>query len=432
MPTSPTAVTTTTTCSCSNIRISSHTDDNGKRVVDEKHIQVPPVALDLADTLVCLNCGDTLSTDGLGPETEQTEQKEQKEPSKQKEKETTSQCFGGIAVGPPPTNQTPTNQTPTNQNIRVGDKHARRLALRQTFAAFKDALLSDAEERILRAQAECAWLCDRIQAAGGECETASTWASVSSSTASTASNQVIAKEPLASSSSAPGSLLSQHLSSGRIGATSPPSAILASAAYTPGIVSSGSNSASRENISSSGSVSRKVHFKELTSATNNDPTTQQSTKDSSNVPPNKKLHDLKTGFGGSGGKSMPSPAAPNNAKVVFGKTEDMFSLDEGSGIDTDDDGADKYLTDEIEEEEDEEEEDTSPIHNVSLLSSSLPVNIIKDPRTNIAYERKPKPAAADSEFIAPHEIAAKSYQAQSGISGSVVGKMSASYKKSGI
>ncbi|KAI8611209.1 hypothetical protein BC830DRAFT_1084219 [Chytriomyces sp. MP71] len=58
-----------------------------------------------------------------------------------------------------------------NTHLTIADKHARRIGLRAHFENWKQALLRDTERRILEAQAQCAWLCDRIQEAEGVCET---------------------------------------------------------------------------------------------------------------------------------------------------------------------------------------------------------------------------------------------------------------------
>ncbi|KAJ3351772.1 hypothetical protein HDU83_008674 [Entophlyctis luteolus] len=337
------------------------------------------------------------------------------------------------------------------------DRHERKMQLRQHFEAFREDVLRAAEARIKDAQAECAWLCDRITAAAGVCETSyssSAAADITSRDALTAKSplkqrppspvlaqslpaataavaipvqSIINKEPFVATSPSVGSLLSRHLAS-------PPTAPLIQVAgvTVPAVIVADPSTTAIHQSPSATNLNRKVHFKDsqaltMTTGTNLHPSTSA-----------EMLHkqggfssDLNKSQGGR--RAMPSPMPLNGEKVVFAKVkneEDIFSLDDAASGSTE-----RYLGDDEDDDEYEEddgngeEEDIPP---VSMLSSSLPISIVQDPLKDGTYERKPK--KIDEEFVAPHEIVAKSYQAAATMSGSVVGRPlpSASYKKSSV
>ncbi|KAJ3097883.1 hypothetical protein HK100_005231 [Physocladia obscura] len=365
--------------------------------------------------------------------------------------------------------------------LSANEKHGRKIDVRRAFDVFREAVMRDAEATVRLAQAECAWLCDRIAALPSAPSSPTTQLATQQTTTTKQSQQhttvdplvsPINKEPFALSSSSPvaaSSLLSRHLgaaSSSVVAQVGPPilehlppattTTISAAAPEPPRIFSASSSSVN---------LSRKVHFKE-------EPTTGTSTISVTAATPvalsSFPLNEPKNGTGlsveGTASSADPassssvsptksrrpvptSPAPTNGQKIVFAKQrdtdsgEDVFSIDDAASSST----IERYLGDDEDDEDDDEddaddERDDKP--PISLLSSSIPIAIARDPRggDSAAYERKPKKKNTNEtkkEFIAPHEIVAKSYQTQAEMGGSVVGRpfpstSSASVKKSSV
>ncbi|KAJ3074267.1 hypothetical protein HDU98_011621 [Podochytrium sp. JEL0797] len=458
-------------CPCGNILI--ETKASGESVVLARtEIKLPCMSLVHSSSLFCLNCDTGVYTTPEAPFIAPSSRLVGPFAPSIK----TSECFSGLVVksadNPP-------------LHFQIEDSHQRRLLLRKIYADFKQKIQWETDQRIKTAQAECAWLCDRIQEAEGVCESADLSGNQPKQTPAVTipakqPQSIILKEPVTASSPhhATGSLLTRHLSAGKLASPTDPVSSQEIAALSPAPLSARSAStpsapavqaldaafdalqpamvplASTTATTSTGasSSSRKVHFKESTpiaspttttaapAASASTPSISTATDATTSAPPeieNKALIEVQKQGGFSGkpaARSMPSPAAPGGAKIVFSKgtAENVFELeDEGESTGQEDEGHGKYL-DETEEEDADDEggedgdgDDTSSLNVV--LGSSLPVNIFKDARLAEAagYERKPsalKPGEVE-EFVAPHEIVARSFQQSAGMSGSVSGKV---------
>ncbi|KAJ3257938.1 hypothetical protein HDU77_002472 [Chytriomyces hyalinus] len=526
-------------CPCGNVRVRVLNEDGD---IEEDSLTVKFSALCLTlpsankSDIVCINCASRVVADGRVaggvPVTGHTHH----------QRDAVSECFGiRVAASPSPDSDQEARVRPEDVHVAMPDIHPRKHALRIFFEDWKQNLLKETEERILEAQAQCAFLCDRIQEVGGACESSkdthcehcdpelpptpnaahplklvSATAAIAPLISPTAITQpsipvvgspsnaipipqssVIFKEPIPSASAASptvGSLLSRRISlaasAGSLNSTAPVNppllkqTIIPPEALLKGNLTSGSlpskNAAMAGAVSgltgpvanSSGNLSRKVHFKETISPTtattsNAHNTAADSSLDTAPANASGTMDPVKAAikagtFGKGSSKSLPSPAPPGGGVVVFGSKDELTSgegEDDGEKDDDDDDedlfgmdsghggsnarNADRYGRDtEDDEDDDNDEYDDAIEHQVSLLSSSVPVAIASDPRTGAApaaYDRKPNGKkksrnADDEEFIAPHEIVARSYQQQSGLgemNASVIGKpVAASYKKS--
>ncbi|KAJ3120589.1 hypothetical protein HK100_012732 [Physocladia obscura] len=360
--------------------------------------------------------------------------------------------------------------------LSANEKHGRKIDVRRAFDVFREAVMRDAEATVRLAQAECAWLCDRIAALPSAPASPTPELATQQTTTIEQSQQhtnidpivsPISKEPFALSSSSPvaaSSLLSRHLGAA-------PSSVVAQVGppileHLPSAAAAITSTAAPEHphifsasSSSSVNLSRKVHFKE-------EPTTAASTIATAATPvassfslneTNKNtillVEDTASSvdpMSSSSSLTKPrrpvptSPAPTNGQKIVFSKqhdtdsSEDVFSIDDAASSST---TIERYLGDDEDDDDDDndytdnERDDKPPI---SLLSSSMPITIARDPRGGdlAAYERKPKKMNANNpkqDFIAPYEIVAKSYQAQAEISGSVVGRpFPSTFKKNSV
>ncbi|KAI8827578.1 hypothetical protein BJ741DRAFT_629729 [Chytriomyces cf. hyalinus JEL632] len=547
-------------CPCGNVRVRVLNED-GEVEEDSLTVKFSALCLTLPSAnksdIVCINCASRVVADGrvAGGVPVSGHAHHQRD--------AVSECFGiRVAASPSPDIDQESRVRPEDVHVAMPDIHPRKHALRICFEDWKQNLLKETEERILQAQAQCAFLCDRIQELGGACESSkdthcehcdpevyiscmvqssdcvahllllfqlpptpntahplklvSATAAIAPLISPTAITQpsipvvgsppnaipipqpsVIFKEPIPSASVASptvGSLLSRRISlaasAGSLNSNVPVNppllkqTIIPPEALLKGNLISGSlpskNTAIAGAVSglagsvsnSSGNLSRKVHFKETispTTTTSNAAATNTAADSSIDTAPANASGTMdpvkaaiKAGtFGKGSSKSLPSPAPPGGGVVVFGSKDELASgegEDDGEKDDEDDEdlfgmdsghggsnarNADRYGRDtEDDEDDDNDEYDDAIEHQVSLLSSSVPVAIASDPRTGAApaaYDRKPNGKkksrnADDEEFIAPHEIVARSYQQQSGLgemNASVIGKpVAASYKKS--
>ncbi|KAJ3235312.1 hypothetical protein HDU81_000663 [Chytriomyces hyalinus] len=527
-------------CPCGNVQVRV-LNEEGEVEDDSQSVKFSALCFTLPSAnksdIVCINCACRVVADGriaggvpVGGQAHHHHQRD-----------AVSECFGiRVAASPSPDSDPESHVRVEDVHVSIPDIHPRKHALRIFFEDWKQNLLKETEERILQAQAQCAFLCDRIQEVGGACESSkdahcehcdpelpptpnaahplklvSATAAIAPLISPTAITQpsipvagspsnaipipqssVIFKEPIPSASTASpsvGSLLSHRISlaasAGKLNpnaaAVNPP-LLKQTSTIPPEAVSKGNMSGSLPSkhgamagahpglagtvSNSSGNLSRKVHFKETispkTAANTSEATVTNTGADSSlNTAPANATGTMdpvkaaiKAGtFGKGSSKSLPSPAPPGGGVVVFGSKDELTSgegEDDGGKDDDDDEdlfgmegsntrNADRYGRDtEDDEDDDNDEYDDAIEHQVSLLSSSVPVAIASDPRTGAApaaYDRKPNGKkknrnADDEEFIAPHEIVARSYQQQSGVgemNASVIGKpVAASYKKS--
>ncbi|KAI8616633.1 hypothetical protein BC830DRAFT_1167672 [Chytriomyces sp. MP71] len=327
-------------CPCGNIRLTVNDSDGSGRITaiptgtNPDAQKVPLVSLrDASNNVHCLNCSTRVVSfsEGVGiigssrvahigacsPNAEHF-----------------SACFGiaildpGLSVsensepskpeGDTNLNTTALDDNRDNRHLVITDKHARRVGLRAHFEDWKQALLRDTERSILEAQAQCAWLCDRIQEAEGVCETSEEHVDLEEGVAkdalpeddkltlparlaetrpprepsptlllvSSASlptpipiqhSAPISKEPLpifSSDSPIVGSLLSRRIglaaNASSFSSTSTPTVLLPVTVNPSGFVSASAGNISQGggiSAMSSGALPRKVHFKDASAPT---------------------------------------------------------------------------------------------------------------------------------------------------------------------
>ncbi|KAJ3293801.1 hypothetical protein HDU79_011918, partial [Rhizoclosmatium sp. JEL0117] len=355
-------------CPCSNI----HVRVDGTELVDTV-IRLPPLALKSGGSLFCLNCGATVY-EPVG-DSDSAESgvvvSAALEPSSSSSTTTTtstststatgSDCFAGIEIA-----AFLKAQNSAVKGFDANQKHLRKVALRQRFDDFKERVRSEAEDRILQAQAECAWLCDRIQAAAGECESSGEMLDTiphhhqQQQQPTTLQLTPISKEQLLASSPHHGSLLSRNLISNAhststssvtaastavavyptpINTSSPPTSALSTPAPQRLSSHETTTTATSQDLPRD-SLSRKVHFKETTPSVPTPPLPLTSSSATS--------------------RSFPSPAAPDGATIEFGKgaqlrEEDMFEIDSIDQATTSGEESGRYL-EETEDDLDFDEE----------------------------------------------------------------------------